>query len=105
MELIELRAMGWKTNLSHTQYYLDKADKLSLNGSPDPNIQGTQTLSSNTQSSSKSSVQTAVSQQKSTHQPVYNFNQPQPPFYLPAEIAANPQHPGYFLIPTGITFY
>jgi hypothetical protein len=27
MELIELRAMGWKTNLAHTQYYLNKAEK------------------------------------------------------------------------------
>ncbi|KAI6183015.1 KH domain-containing protein [Aphelenchoides bicaudatus] len=121
MELIELRAMHWKTNLAHTQYYLNKTER--VNGQHESQAgssTATTTPPSNknhlpsTTSTHSSRLQNTqptfshpVQQQQMTYQPVQmapqqsfnNFAQPPPSLYLPPEIAANQGAPGYFLIP------
>jgi len=115
MELIELRAMGWKTNLSHSQYYLNKAEK--VNGQSDIQIQtqnfssppSTKNYQSNTNNSQKPTQSNFGQQQlyqpsmQSVPQQFGNFAQPPPPLYMPPEMSSQPQiqqaAPSYFLIP------
>jgi len=81
MELVELRAMGWRPNLAHTQYYLNRPEQQPQS----PVTNSTPPIFPNVHS---------------------NFNQfhqqNQQPLYIPPETSSSINvPPGYFFIPAG----
>jgi hypothetical protein len=95
MELVELRAMGWRPNLAHTQYYLNRPENVTTNMSEPPPVSTPNTAS------------------PYTPIPINPFNQYVPPpqqLFMHSEIPPTtstlptqpiPVSPGYFLIPAG----
>ncbi|CAI4221768.1 unnamed protein product [Auanema sp. JU1783] len=83
MELVELRAMYWRSNLAHSQYYVNRPENSNENNSTP--VQS--------QSSQANTVSTAAA--ASTPQFI-----PQP-MYLPQEMPTPAANPGFFLIPAG----
>ncbi|CAD5207933.1 unnamed protein product [Bursaphelenchus okinawaensis] len=87
MELIELRAMGWRPNMAHSQYYINKVEE---------------TKEEKTERK-KDSPPPAVP----SHKPITNnYNTNFGPAFVPPFIPQQPMYdhqpvgPGYFLIPT-----
>uniref|UniRef100_A0AC34QMR3 K Homology domain-containing protein n=1 Tax=Panagrolaimus sp. JU765 TaxID=591449 RepID=A0AC34QMR3_9BILA len=93
MEIVELRAMAWRPNLAHTQYYLGRGQS----GQPDQ--PPTQSPVTNVAVSQASPIFTPT-----LHSPFNQFIPPQQtqPLFVP-EMQQNPSAipPGYFFIPTG----
>ncbi|KAE9547358.1 hypothetical protein FO519_009430 [Halicephalobus sp. NKZ332] len=80
MELVELRAMGWRPNLAHTQYYLNRPEQ-------------TQSPVTNT----SSPVFTP-----NLHTQFNQYSQQNQQMYIPQETSTSIQvPPGYFFIPAG----
>ncbi|KAH7727670.1 KH domain-containing protein [Aphelenchoides avenae] len=104
MELIELRAMGWRSNLAHTQYYLNRPEQ-----SANANASASSYVTS--QHVSEASMGTSMYAQLPMNP--YSHHQfinppPNQPLFMSSDIsaststvAAQPMQaaPGYFLIP------
>ncbi|KAI6207379.1 KH domain-containing protein [Aphelenchoides besseyi] len=106
MELIELRAMSWKTNLAHTQYYLNRLEK-SSGSKPQP--ENNQPMAQF--SHSATCPQVSPKQNSPTNNFMSSAPTVQPRNEIPTAFMASapPPHlqmmpsqfptPGYFLIP------
>uniref|UniRef100_A0A7E4UZ77 KH domain-containing protein n=1 Tax=Panagrellus redivivus TaxID=6233 RepID=A0A7E4UZ77_PANRE len=122
MELVELRAMGWRPNLAHTQYYLNRPEQQASTGATVvSSAQSPPSRLGNSPSSSTHSNHNSVPSVPIGANPLYpntmysqfavpppQVQPPQPPqslFMSQADVNQGPPPgnvpPGYFFIPAG----
>ncbi|CAI2294310.1 unnamed protein product [Caenorhabditis sp. 36 PRJEB53466] len=92
MELVELRAMNWRTNLAHSQYYVNRPE-----GQHDP----APTVGIPAVTTQSSSVTSPV---PSSPNPPMQFVPPNPMMFAQDPMGGNPNTGGIFFIPAASTW-
>lgn len=98
MELVELRAMNWRTNLAHSQYYVNRPEG---QHDPAPTVGIPQSSISSSPSQMTSSVTSPVPQ--SPQPPMHSFV-PQNPMMFQDPMGGGPNAGGIFFIPAASTW-
>lgn len=98
MELVELRAMNWRTNLAHSQYYVNRPEG---QHDPAPTVGIPQSTASSSPSQMTSSVTSPVPQ--SPQPPMHSFVPPNPMMFQDP-MGGGPNPGGIFFIPAASTW-
>ncbi|CAI5437807.1 unnamed protein product [Caenorhabditis angaria] len=104
MELVELRAMNWRTNLAHSQYYVNRPEG---QHDPAPSLGiappiSSQNSNQNSSSQQNQSVQSPVP--SAVTPPQMQFVPPNPMMMMQDPAAMGAPNPGIFFIPAASTW-